>query len=101
MGAIPSHVSVPVKGYVQAELVVNSVIVFLVLAVVGLRVYARISRASLGVDDYLAIFTVPLGIGMLVCQGFLADTGGGYDLPDHPERKPHPAPCMLRAVFPG
>ncbi|KAI1847067.1 hypothetical protein JX265_006739 [Neoarthrinium moseri] len=75
----------PVKDFVRAELIVNCLVVFAVLIVVSLRVFSRVTGAGLGLDDYFVILAAPLGIGMLVCQGFLLPIGSGYDLPDHPE----------------
>lgn len=60
---IPSFITVPVKDFVLAELIVNCIVVFLVLAVVSLRVFSRLTGAGLGIDDYFIILAAPLGIG--------------------------------------
>lgn len=82
------HVYLPVLGYVLGELIANCVIVFLVIAVVSLRVVGRLMGPGLSWDDYFVVACVvcfpvlfqswlalmltnwqPMGIGMLVCQG--------------------------------
>ncbi|KAH8646884.1 hypothetical protein BX600DRAFT_390444 [Xylariales sp. PMI_506] len=83
--AIPSFVVVPAKGFVKTELIVNCVIIFLVLTVVSLRVFLRFTGPGLGLDDVLIIVAAPLGVGMLICQGFLMPVGGGYDLSEYPD----------------
>ncbi|KAK2765278.1 hypothetical protein FQN53_006873 [Emmonsiellopsis sp. PD_33] len=62
----------PITGTVQAELIVNCIVVFLVLTIVALRVTGRLLGP---------------GVVMLICQGVFAPVGNGYNLPEHPERK--------------
>lgn len=79
----------PVLGYVKTELVINSIVVFFVLLVVGFRVAGRtLIGPGLWWDDWLIIFATvrpsiaanicrektltsrqPLGVSMLACQG--------------------------------
>ncbi|KAI0475298.1 hypothetical protein GGR56DRAFT_506341 [Xylariaceae sp. FL0804] len=80
-----SLVYLPVKDYVLAEIIVNSFVVFLVIAVVGLRVTARLMGPGVGWDDAFVMASVPLGIGMLACQGLFAPIGNGYDLVEYPQ----------------
>ncbi|CAJ2502386.1 Uu.00g097800.m01.CDS01 [Anthostomella pinea] len=80
-----SLVHYPVLGYVQAELIVNCVVVFLVLVTVILRIAARLMGPGLGWDDWLILFATPLGVAMLVCQALFAPIGNGYSLEEHPE----------------
>ncbi|KAK3313020.1 hypothetical protein B0H66DRAFT_384076 [Apodospora peruviana] len=64
---------------VERHLIVNCVLVFLTLAVVALRIWSRfLSGAKLWWDDYLILFAVPQGIGMLVIQGIWSTMGEGY-----------------------
>lgn len=63
-------VTFPIMTIVKNHLIVNCVFVFIALFVVGLRLFARfMSGAKLWWDDYLILFSVPQGIGMLVIQG--------------------------------
>lgn len=55
---------------VKAHLIINCVLALLTLLVVALRIWARfMSGAGLWWDDYLILFAVPQGIGMLIIQG--------------------------------
>lgn len=63
-------VSFPVLPIVNTHLIINCVLVFFTLVVVGLRILARyINGAKLWWDDWIILFCVPQGIGMLVIQG--------------------------------
>ncbi|KAH7021451.1 uncharacterized protein B0I36DRAFT_425109 [Microdochium trichocladiopsis] len=83
MTAIPPFIVAPMLDFVRAELIVNCLVVFVMLSVVGLRTYARINGAGIGLDDILILLAAPLGVGMLVCQGFLSMVGTGYELKDN------------------
>jgi hypothetical protein len=64
------YVEFPVLPIVKAHLIINSVLAFLTVLVVGLRLVARfMSGAGLWWDDYLILFALPQGIAMLVIQG--------------------------------
>ncbi|KAI1339786.1 hypothetical protein F5Y15DRAFT_382106 [Xylariaceae sp. FL0016] len=80
-----SLVFMQVKDFVRAELIINCIVVFLVVTVVILRMVGRVIGPGLGWDDAFVIFSTPLGIGMLVCQGLFAPIGNGWDLATHPE----------------
>lgn len=63
----------PVLPIVQTHLIINCILVFLTLCVVALRMVARhLSGAKLWWDDYIILFCMPQGIGMLVIQGLCA-----------------------------
>lgn len=51
-----AQVNMPMLGYVKAQLIVNSVIVFLMLVVVTLRVVGRLMGPGLGWDDAFVVF---------------------------------------------
>lgn len=54
----------------KVYLIANSVLVFVTLLVVALRVVSRVLAGSkLGWDDYFTLLAVPQGIVMLVLQG--------------------------------
>jgi hypothetical protein len=64
------YVVFPVLPIVKVHLIINCVLAFLMVSVVGLRLVARfMSGAGLWWDDYLILFAVPQGIGMLIIQG--------------------------------
>jgi hypothetical protein len=70
------YVEFPVLPIVKVHLIINSVLAFLTVLVVALRLAARfISGAGLWWDDYLIIFALPQGLGMLVIQGLCKYTG--------------------------
>lgn len=51
-------------------MVVNSIICFLALAVVGLRIHTRLTtKAGLGYDDALIILAMAAGLALLVLEG--------------------------------
>ncbi|KAF6804365.1 integral membrane protein [Colletotrichum plurivorum] len=55
---------------IEAYLIANSVIVFLTVVVVALRVVSRLLAGSkLGWDDFFTLLAMPQGIAMLVLQG--------------------------------
>jgi hypothetical protein len=56
-----AEVTLPILGYVRAQLIVNSIIVFLMLVVVTLRVVGRVMGPGFGWDDGFVIFS---GVGM-------------------------------------
>jgi hypothetical protein len=60
---IPAYTAAPVKDFVKAELIVNCLVVLLVLTVVSLRVFSRLSGGILGIDDWFIILAAPLGVG--------------------------------------
>lgn len=63
-------VTFPVKPIVKIHFIINCVLVFITLLVVGLRITSRlVTSAGLGWDDYLILVAVPEAIGMLVIQG--------------------------------
>ncbi|KAK2772139.1 integral membrane protein [Colletotrichum kahawae] len=65
----------------KVYLIANSVLVFVTLVVVALRVVSRVLAGSkLGWDDYFTLFAVPQGIVMLVLQGLWSAAGLGYQL---------------------
>jgi hypothetical protein len=64
------YVVFPVLPIVKVHLIINCVLAFLTVCVVGLRLVARfMSGAGLWWDDYLIMFAMPQGIGMLIIQG--------------------------------
>lgn len=64
------YVYFPMLPVVEAHLIINCVLAFFVLLVVGLRLVARfISGAKLWWDDYLILAALPQAIAMLVIQG--------------------------------
>ncbi|KAK2798913.1 hypothetical protein FQN51_007275 [Onygenales sp. PD_10] len=89
----------PITGTVQAELIVNCIVVFLVLTIVALRVTGRLLGPGMGWDDGLVIFATPLGVVMLICQGVFAPVGNGYNLPEHPEPVKASMLCFYLRVF--
>ncbi|KAK7425046.1 hypothetical protein QQZ08_008322 [Neonectria magnoliae] len=95
--AVP-EVFLPIKGFVRAEFIVNSIIVFIVLVVVSLRVTGRVLGPGLGWDDGMVLIATPLGVVMLVCQGFFAPIGNGYNLAKHPELMAN-VPFILQLTF--
>jgi hypothetical protein len=69
-GAMIEQVEFPVLPIVKAHFIINSVLAFLTVLVVGLRLTARfMSGAGLWWDDYLILFALPQGLGMLIIQG--------------------------------
>jgi len=63
-------VKFPVLPLVERQLIANCILVFLTLITAALRIWSRIlSGAKLWWDDYLVLFALPQGIGMLVIQG--------------------------------
>ncbi|KAJ1325334.1 hypothetical protein MN608_10046 [Microdochium nivale] len=80
MSIVPPFITAPVLGFVMAELIVNCFVVLLMLTVVSLRIFARVRGAGIGVDDILIMVAAPLGVGMLICQGFYAPVGTGYEM---------------------
>lgn len=66
-----AEVYMPVLGFVRTQIIVNSVIVFLVLVVVSLRVVGRLLGPGLGWDDALVLLaTVSSGCAV----GYLDST---------------------------
>ncbi|KAL7947702.1 hypothetical protein V8C42DRAFT_342722 [Trichoderma barbatum] len=60
----------PTDPVVKIHLTINSVLVFIAIFTVGLRLFARFATgAKLWWDDFLIVLSVPQGIGMLVIQG--------------------------------
>lgn len=46
----------PVLGFVRGQIIVNVIVVFLVLVIVGLRIISRLRVAGLGWDDGMIVF---------------------------------------------
>lgn len=64
------YIPFPMFDIVRIHLIINSVLAFLTVCVVGLRLVARLtSGAKLWWDDYLILFALPQGLGMLIIQG--------------------------------
>ncbi|KAK4124292.1 hypothetical protein N657DRAFT_680304 [Parathielavia appendiculata] len=77
------YVEFPPQPIVKAHLVINSVLALLTVAVVVLRLVARfLSGAGLWWDDYLILFALPQGLGMVIIQGMWAPMGVGYNMPE-------------------
>ncbi|KAG9254359.1 uncharacterized protein F5Z01DRAFT_622403 [Emericellopsis atlantica] len=95
---VKAEVYMPILGYVRNHIIANSVIVFLVLVIVTLRVIGRSMGPGLGWDDAFVLIATPLGVAMLVCQGLFAPVGNGYSLPEHPELAMN-IPFILQLVF--
>ncbi|KAL6880958.1 hypothetical protein J3F83DRAFT_765251 [Trichoderma novae-zelandiae] len=71
-------VTFPTVPVVRTHIIINSILVATAVAIVGLRLFARIvTGAKLWWDDYLILLSMPLGIGMLVIQGLYAPMGVG------------------------
>ncbi len=65
-----AYVPFPVLPIVKIHLIINCVLALLTVITVGLRLVARyLSGAGLWWDDYLVLFALPQGIGMLIIQG--------------------------------
>ncbi|KAI1640002.1 hypothetical protein F4809DRAFT_592109 [Biscogniauxia mediterranea] len=88
----------PLLGFVRAELIANCILVTIVLLVVGLRIAGRLSGPGLGFDDGFVMLATPLGVAMLVFQGFMAPVGNGYSLPENPELAAN-IPYILQLTF--
>ncbi|KAK4038797.1 hypothetical protein C8A01DRAFT_17137 [Parachaetomium inaequale] len=74
-------VEFPVLPIVKVHLIINCALAFLTVAVVALRLVSRFtSGAGLWWDDYLIMFALPQGIGMLVIQGLWSPMGIGFDV---------------------
>lgn len=93
-----AQVFLPILGFVTAELAVNCIVVLLVLFVVGLRVVGRLMGPGLGWDDFFVIFSTPLGVAMLCCQGLFAPVGNGYHLTEYPDLLAN-VPFILKLTF--
>ncbi|KAH6623822.1 hypothetical protein F5144DRAFT_372451 [Chaetomium tenue] len=75
------YVEFPVLPIVKIHLIINSVLAFLTVLVVGLRLTSRfVSGAGLWWDDYLIIFALPQGLGMLIIQGLWSPMGIGFNI---------------------
>lgn len=75
------YVEYPVLPIVKVHLIINSIVVFIAVLVVGLRIASRfLSGAKLWWDDYLILLALPQGIGMLVIQGLWAPMGVGVQM---------------------
>ncbi|KAK3952818.1 hypothetical protein QBC32DRAFT_259153 [Pseudoneurospora amorphoporcata] len=67
------------KHTTKVHLIINTCLVGLTLAVIGMRMFARfLSGAKLWWDDWLILAAVPQGIGMLIIQGLWIGMGVGY-----------------------
>ncbi|KUI64460.1 hypothetical protein VM1G_00653 [Cytospora mali] len=76
-----SYTPLPVPPQVKAHLIVNTIVLFITVLVVGLRIVSRsVAGSKLGWDDYLTLLAVPQGVGMLILQGLWSTTGVGYGL---------------------
>ncbi|GAB1317360.1 hypothetical protein MFIFM68171_07570 [Madurella fahalii] len=84
------YVEFPVLPIVKIHLVINCIIALLTTAIVGLRLVARfLTGAGLWWDDYLILFALPQGIGMLIIQGLWAPMGVGYPMNETMPNLPH------------
>ncbi|KAK3305421.1 uncharacterized protein B0T15DRAFT_493589 [Chaetomium strumarium] len=73
------YVEFPVLPVVRTHLIINSVLAGLTVLVVALRLVARfMSGAGLWWDDYLILFALPQGLGMLIIQGLWSPMGIGF-----------------------
>ncbi|KAK0714226.1 hypothetical protein B0T21DRAFT_386954 [Apiosordaria backusii] len=75
------YVEFPVLDIVKTHLIINCVLGFITLVIIGLRMFARfLTGAGLWWDDYLILFAVPQGMAMVVIQGMWAPMGIGYPM---------------------
>ncbi|KAK3904713.1 hypothetical protein C8A05DRAFT_13457 [Staphylotrichum tortipilum] len=75
------YVPFPVLPIVKIHLIINCVLALLTVLTVSLRLVARfMSGAGLWWDDYLVLFALPQGIGMLIIQGLWAPMGIGFNV---------------------
>jgi len=73
------YIPFPILPIVKTHLIINCVLCFLTVVVVGLRIVARfVTGAGLWWDDYLILFALPQGIGMLIIQGLWSPMGIGF-----------------------
>ncbi|KAK7926657.1 hypothetical protein PG985_003655 [Apiospora marii] len=77
--ASESVTSLAMASQVKAPLAINCTILFLVLIVVGLRIWTRVRGVGLGIDDGMIVVATILGILCLGVQGFFGTIGMGYD----------------------
>ncbi|KAK7996522.1 hypothetical protein PG989_004562 [Apiospora arundinis] len=77
--ASESVTSLDMASQVKAPLAINCTILFLVLIVVGMRIWTRVRGVGLGLDDGLVAVATILGILCLGLQGFFSTIGMGYD----------------------
>lgn len=64
------YTKMPIVPQASAYLIANSVVAFVTVLVVALRVVSRVLAGSrLGWDDYFTLLAVPQGIALLVIQG--------------------------------
>ncbi|KAI1079036.1 hypothetical protein F5B20DRAFT_581763 [Whalleya microplaca] len=71
----------PVVPRMQGFLIAQSVVSFLGLVVVALRVYSRVTtKAGFGWDDGLIVISLVLGVALVVIQGLLCIDGMGYPM---------------------
>ncbi|KAI3557174.1 integral membrane protein [Colletotrichum abscissum] len=75
------YTKMPIVPQASAYLIANSVVAFVTVLVVALRVVSRVLAGSrLGWDDYFTLLAVPQGIALLVIQGLWTSAGLGYEL---------------------
>ncbi|KAL7796479.1 hypothetical protein V8C37DRAFT_346297 [Trichoderma ceciliae] len=71
-------VTFPTEPVVKIHLIINCVLVFIAIFIVGLRLFTRfLSGAKLWWDDYLILLSMPQGVGMLIIQGLYSPMGVG------------------------
>ncbi|KAF3769591.1 hypothetical protein M406DRAFT_16482, partial [Cryphonectria parasitica EP155] len=73
------HAILPILPFIKRQLIAYSVVAFLAVLVVGLRIVARLVTGSrLGWDDYLILAAVPQAVVILTCGGLWSTAGAGY-----------------------
>ncbi|KAK7957830.1 hypothetical protein PG988_012678 [Apiospora saccharicola] len=77
--ASKSVTNLAMASQVKAPLAINCIVLFLVLIVVGLRIWTRVRGVGLGIDDGMVVVATILGILCLGLQGFFGTIGMGYD----------------------
>lgn len=75
---MPSYITASNGSQQPMFLIVMSLLVFLSVVIVSLRLYCRIFRVhKIGADDYLIMAAVAVTIGMTVMNGFHVAQGTG------------------------
>lgn len=65
----PEPTYFPITAVMQGYIAVTAILVFLSIVTVIARITSRsVTRAGIGIDDYLVVFAVPLGVGLLVIE---------------------------------
>ncbi|KAK7227768.1 hypothetical protein V2G26_015771 [Clonostachys chloroleuca] len=63
----------------------NSVLGFISLVILALRVWGHLIGIGLGPDDWLILAAEPLALCGVIFQGIHSTLGISYDMPTHPE----------------